>query len=89
MGPWGRAVKADARATISDGVKGGASLAYSQTRGVYGGLSVEGSFLKVRNNVNRDFYGVEVTPHEILMGAVDAPEAAAPLVSHRNENGME
>eukprot|EP00619_Florenciella_sp_RCC1007_P016277 CAMPEP_0205946648 /NCGR_PEP_ID=MMETSP1325-20131115/69158_1 /ASSEMBLY_ACC=CAM_ASM_000708 /TAXON_ID=236786 /ORGANISM="Florenciella sp., Strain RCC1007" /LENGTH=442 /DNA_ID=CAMNT_0053317735 /DNA_START=118 /DNA_END=1442 /DNA_ORIENTATION=- len=79
VGPWGRAVKADARAAISDGVKGGTTLAYSQSRGVYGGLSVEGSFLKVRNNVNRDFYGVEVSPHELLMGGVDAPEAAGPL----------
>ena len=86
VGPWGRAVKADARAAISDGVKGGTTLAYSQSRGMYGGLSVEGSFLQVRKNVNRDFYGTDLSSHEILMGAVDPPEAAAPLVSQRKGN---
>lgn len=41
-------------------------LAFSRSRGLYGGVSLEGAILKTRKNFNKAYYSAEVTPAEII-----------------------
>jgi lipid-binding SYLF domain-containing protein len=41
-------------------------LAFSRSRGVYGGLTLEGAVLKTRKNFNKAYYAADVTPGEIV-----------------------
>ena len=75
LGPFGRTAKADVR---SNERATAITASYSHSKGVYGGLGLEGSILTVRHDVNRDFYGREVTAEEILEHT-SPPRAAAPL----------
>lgn len=75
VGPFGRTAKADVR---SNERATAITASYSHSKGVYGGLGLEGSILTVRHDVNRDFYGREVTAEEILEHT-SPPRAAAPL----------
>ncbi|KAJ4136544.1 hypothetical protein NW768_004160 [Fusarium equiseti] len=45
---------------------------YTKSRGVYGGLTVDGTVIKEKKDVNREFYGREVSSGEILEGSVQA-----------------
>ena len=42
-------------------------LAFSRTKGIYGGVNIEGAVLKIRNDWNHDYYGKETSPREILI----------------------
>jgi SH3 domain-containing YSC84-like protein 1 len=42
-------------------------LVYSFNKGLYGGMSLEGSVLTVRDSLNRAYYGKPVTPTDILI----------------------
>lgn len=72
LGNWGRT--AEATSMISNhGV--GVDVCISYSKGIFGGLSIEGALLNPRKAVNAKFYGKEVTPKEILFeDAVSAPE---------------
>ncbi len=53
---------------------------FSRSKGVFGGLSLEGSTIAVRDSFNQAYYGKPVTPVDILVkGNVTNPQAA-PLV---------
>jgi hypothetical protein len=54
------------------------NLLLSRKQGFYGGVQVDSSVLKVRHDVNRDFYGLEISAQEIL-GDLQPPLAAQPL----------
>jgi lipid-binding SYLF domain-containing protein len=55
-------------------------LSYSRTRGLFAGVSLEGSVLKQDDDGNEHLYGRRVTPKDILInGTVSAPSAAEPL----------
>ncbi|MEZ5893172.1 MAG: lipid-binding SYLF domain-containing protein [Parvularculaceae bacterium] len=41
-------------------------LAFSRSRGLYGGVSLEGAILKSRGSWNREYYGANVTPADII-----------------------
>jgi len=41
-------------------------LAFARSRGLYGGLSLEGALLKARHSWNREYYGANVTPADII-----------------------
>ena len=41
-------------------------LAFSRSRGLYGGVSLEGAILKTRNSWNKGYYGADVTPVDII-----------------------
>lgn len=56
-GPYG----AGAKAQTTD------ILAFARSRGLYGGLSLEGSYLKSRRNWNKAYYDADVTPIEIIV----------------------
>ncbi|KAF4447961.1 hypothetical protein F53441_8552 [Fusarium austroafricanum] len=44
---------------------------YTKSRGVYGGLTVDGTSIKEKKDVNAEFYGAEVTSTQILEGKVN------------------
>jgi lipid-binding SYLF domain-containing protein len=73
-GPVGRSAEAATDAMMTAEI-----LAYSRARGLFAGVSLEGSTLRPDNDDNRAIYGKDVTQREILEGHVPAPAAAAPL----------
>ena len=55
-------------------------LSYSRTRGLFAGLSLDGTVLKQDSDDNERLYGHKVNPKEILIsGVVEPPPAAEPL----------
>lgn len=42
-------------------------LAFSRTKGIYGGVNIEGAVLKIRNDWNQDYYGSNTSPRTILI----------------------
>ena len=52
---------------------------YSQSKGLYAGISFDGKVIVTRNRVNERFYGREVTGPQILNGEIPSPPAARPL----------
>lgn len=56
-----------------------AVYAYSRTKGLFAGASLEGAVIVTRDNLNANYYGHRVTPREILTGAVRSPRGAAVL----------
>lgn len=41
-------------------------IAFSRSRGLYGGLSLEGAVLKTRRNWNKAYYNADVSPAEVI-----------------------
>ena len=54
-------------------------LSYSRARGVFAGISLDGSTLRPDHADNRELYGHDVSQREILTGAVKAPAIADSL----------
>ena len=77
FGPLGRA--ADGEALLSSTGPSSSTTSYSQARGFYGGFTVDGAHVYVRDRVNTKFYGVPRTAADILCGSVPKPNAARPL----------
>jgi SH3 domain-containing YSC84-like protein 1 len=71
-GPVGR----DARAA-TDAQMNAEILSYSRTQGLFAGINVSGGILRPDSDDNRDLYGRDVSPREVLVtGAVEpAPDA--------------
>lgn len=65
VGPLGRGIEA---ATTSN--LGADIYAFHRSMGLFGGVSVEGTVLQPRHAWNKAYYGRELTPREILGGAV-------------------
>jgi lipid-binding SYLF domain-containing protein len=42
------------------------TTSYSHSRGVYGGVSIQGAVMSVRNDVNLDYYGADVNSSFII-----------------------
>lgn len=75
-GPLGRSAEASASASM----KGVAAVfAYSKTKGLFAGVSLEGSVLLERRETNRKVYGNNCTAKMILSGRVEPPAFADPL----------
>jgi lipid-binding SYLF domain-containing protein len=62
-GPKGRDASADTDATMRAEI-----LSYSRTRGLFAGISLEGSSLRPDNDASADVYGRKITAREIVMG---------------------
>jgi len=61
-------------------------LSYSRARGVFAGVSLEGSTLRPDNKANRELYGRSLTAEEIINGSeVRIPKAAHDLIAHLNQ----
>ncbi len=54
---------------IGTGVKGATTdiLAFSRSKGLFGGLTVEGAVIATRDKLNNAYYGKDVRPSEILV----------------------
>ena len=94
----GSKVKLGANASAAAGPKGrsaeGATdvvmraeiLSYSRSRGLFAGISLEGSTLRADNRANKKLYGREVSAREIIReGKVAAPASAKELLSLLNQ----
>uniref|UniRef100_A0A7S3NMI8 FYVE-type domain-containing protein n=1 Tax=Aureoumbra lagunensis TaxID=44058 RepID=A0A7S3NMI8_9STRA len=80
LGPFGRTAAGEVHLAATgpaDHVEG--YMSYSQSRGAFGGVTVEAAYLKVRDDVNEKFYGYAVNALHILDGTVPRPKAAKPL----------
>lgn len=70
-------------------------LAFSRSRGLYGGVSLEGAVLKSRGSWNREYYQADVTPADIIYREkVSRPQSAVLqnavwALAHRDEPGAQ
>jgi lipid-binding SYLF domain-containing protein len=90
-GPVGRDASADTDAYMRAEI-----LSYSRTRGLFAGISLEGSTLRPDDDATQDVYGRKLTAREIVIGGkVGVPESGRHLVrvldknSPRNESRKE
>jgi lipid-binding SYLF domain-containing protein len=60
-------------------------LTYSRARGLFAGVSLEGSTLRPDGDANEAVYGRKMDPREIVRGAGPIPPGAQPLVDLLNE----
>jgi SH3 domain-containing YSC84-like protein 1 len=56
-------------------------LSYSRTRGVFAGVSLDGTAVSQDDSEDRKLYGHEVRNRDVLMGGVPAPTAALAMIS--------
>lgn len=56
-------------------------LSYSRSRGLFAGVSVEGSTLRQDNKANEKIYGHKIEAREIVRGGVAVPAAGSRLVA--------
>ncbi len=76
-GPVGRDASADTDATLRAEI-----LSYSRARGLFAGVSLEGSTIRPDNGDNRRVYGRKIPAKEIVLsGTVAVPPAAEQLIS--------
>jgi len=76
-GPVGRDSSAETDATLRSEI-----LSYSRARGLFAGVSLEGSTIRPDNGDNRRVYGKNVSAKEIVLsGKVPVPPAAQQLIS--------
>lgn len=52
---------------------------YSRSKGLFAGISLEGTVLLERKETNKDFYGQPIPAVDLLGGKVPAPEAASAM----------
>ncbi|ETI45952.1 hypothetical protein F443_09591 [Phytophthora nicotianae P1569] len=76
-GPVGRVASGALEASASMDVA--PCYSYSHSKGLYAGISLEGSVILSRPDINRSFYGKAVTVPELLGGVEPPPVAATPL----------
>jgi hypothetical protein len=58
---------------------------YSKTKGLFGGLSIEGSVLVERQDANAQAYHSDVSAKQLLSGSIDRPEWASSLINTLEE----
>lgn len=68
-------VGAGAKAATSD------IISFSRSKGVYGGLTLEGAVITVRDSLNDAFYGAPVRPIDILIRSNASNPKADPLIA--------
>ena len=73
-GPVGGGVAAETANLSAD------ILSFSRSKGLFGGLSLEGAVVKVRGGYNEAYYGKKLSPSQILIGGRATNPHAAGLV---------
>jgi hypothetical protein len=76
-GPVGRNAEAAGAASLKS-IAG--IFAYSKTKGLFAGVSLEGSVLIERSDANAKLYNRKVTARELLSGNIPVPAQAEPLM---------
>jgi lipid-binding SYLF domain-containing protein len=80
-GPKGRSASA-----ATDAVMKAEILSYSRARGLFAGVSLEGSTLRADGSANKNLYGQELTARQIVVeGTVKTPPAAQALLDVLNK----
>ncbi|KAF9652363.1 DUF500-domain-containing protein [Thelephora ganbajun] len=77
LGPLGR--NGEALGSLNTSGKLAAMYSYSKTKGLFGGISVEGSIIAERQDANVLAYHSDVSVKGLLSGAVPRPDWAQPL----------
>lgn len=72
-GPIGRTAEANVMLPLA------AIYAYSRSRGLFAGVSLQGTVIVQRREANEQFYGRPVSARELLYKEVAPPKSAAPL----------
>jgi outer membrane protein OmpA-like peptidoglycan-associated protein len=78
-GPVGRNASANTDALLHAQI-----LSWSRARGLFAGVSLEGSTLRPDNSENRKLYGREISNKDILQGKVPVPPAGRQLIGTLN-----
>lgn len=76
-GPLGRNAEAAGTASLKSAA---AIFSYSKTKGLFAGVSLEGSMIVERRDANAKFYGSGATAKKILSGRVEPPPAVDSLL---------
>lgn len=81
-GPVGRNATAESDVTMRAEI-----LSYSRARGLFAGISLEGSTVRPDNDANERIYGKKIDAKEIVLhGAMPVPPAAKALISTLNQH---
>ena len=75
-GPVGRTAQAQTDAQMRAEI-----LAYSRSRGIFAGVSIEGATLRPDHDANRKIYGRDISARQILMAEIPAPESCQRLIA--------
>jgi lipid-binding SYLF domain-containing protein len=81
-GPVGRDASAQTDATLKADI-----LSWSKSKGVFGGLALQGGTLRVDNDGDKELYGRSVTGTDILTSKVQAPTSASAFLSALTRSG--
>lgn len=79
-GPVGRDTTAQTDATMRAEI-----LSWSRSRGLFGGIALQGATLRDDADVDTALYGAGVDRKAVLQGKKQAPEAAKPLIALLNK----
>jgi SH3 domain-containing YSC84-like protein 1 len=81
-GPVGRNATAESDVTMRAEI-----LSYSRARGLFAGISLEGSTVRPDNDANERIYGKKIPAKDIVLhGAVPVPPAAKALIATLNQH---
>jgi lipid-binding SYLF domain-containing protein len=75
---------AEGSGSVSTKGKTAALYSYSKTKGLFGGISVEGSIIVERQDANRIAYSQDVSSKQLLSGVLERPEWSDDLVDVLN-----
>jgi lipid-binding SYLF domain-containing protein len=78
-GPVGRQANAQTDLKLTSEI-----LAWSRVKGVFAGLALNGASLRPDKSEDHDLYGRGITTKEIVLGNVQPPPAAHPLIAELN-----
>ncbi|KAL1943866.1 hypothetical protein VTO73DRAFT_3684 [Trametes versicolor] len=78
VGPLGR--NGEAIGSLNTSGKVAAMYSYSKTRGLFGGVSIEGSVIVERQDANAQAYRTDVSVKQLLSGAIPPPDWASPFI---------
>ena len=70
LGPVGGGAKSDITTDF---------LSFSKSKGLYAGVNLDGSYLSVRESLNKAYYGKDVTPVDIIVKQSVSNKGAIPL----------
>jgi len=79
-GPVGRDAQMATDATLQASI-----FSYSRNKGLFAGISLKGAVVGPMKNLNKDYYGEDVSARDILSGKVAAGEEAQKLIDLLNK----